>query len=138
MKFDITVQTPRGNYNFSGEAQLTKNAQSRFIEREFYEKNCPKGTIPQGDHHEIELLKPIIKRPATTRLHIHVHPRTKKEYVCWTGSLPTIKAAQSLFRMWCVGTAYALTHDADFAPLYKGDVEAFLTLMEETYLIKII
>ncbi len=101
------------------------------IEKEFYEKWCPTA-IPQGEHHELELLTDFTafyKHP----LHIHKNPITGKQFMCWTGHVPTITLARKVFEMWGVGMVYTMIHGLDFALKFTDSQEAFLVFMKEEY-----
>ena len=114
MKIDVVVTSPKGEYNFSCFVHLTKNEKDRFIDREFYETSLRKVLewnnehpmdkchyeIPQGGHCELELLIPINNGIEVPNVHIHLNPQTGKNFVCWTGSLPTISSAKSMFLDW--------------------------------------
>lgn len=118
----------------------TTSPDARMIEPAFYKRWVPQA-IPQGPHHELELLLEessdlaaiTLRHQSPPKLHIHKHPETGKSYVCWTGSLPTVDLAQELFKMWSVGTAYSLVSGKDFSELFTSNIPNFIDLMGIKY-----
>ena len=76
-------------------------------------------------HFEIELVTEVWKFPNGEHIHYHRTPEGRN-FVCWTRHVPTLKAAEELFRMWCVGTTYTIVHGKDFAALHKDNFDEFI------------
>ena len=128
--FKRIVRTPKRSYTFTVEVHETADRDSRLLPESFYSTGDPP-TIPEGRHHEMEL----IEAPAYGRvnpevaIHVYTLPGTEKHFVCWTMPLATVEAARELFDWWCLGTVYSLEHERDFAHLldeHADDMPEFL------------
>ena len=130
MEIQLTVNTPKGKITFRCIPHLSKCKEDLLIEPEFYVRYSKAG-VPFGDHYELELLETPWLPEGAHSIHIHHNPHTNRNFVCWPSQLPTIKEAEQMFRVWCVGTAYTLIHGMDFVTLFEGDFMKFLNYMEK-------
>ncbi len=127
----IEVVTPVTAYFFEALFHQSDSPESQVIEPEFYLKENDK--LHEGTHYEIQLVdSPVWGRVnEEVPIHIHQNPNTGLYFVCFTGQLPSLNAAEMLFKTWCVGTAYTLEHEKDFAPIagaHPGDYFQFMSL----------
>ncbi|MBI2474611.1 MAG: hypothetical protein HYV68_02830 [Candidatus Taylorbacteria bacterium] len=107
MQLRTTVITPRGVFGFTCRVHRSDSPEKRLIEPAFY-SNAP----PKGVHHELE----IVLVPQGT-IHIHKHPESGRQFICWSGKLKTVGQAEILFKMWCLLEAYSLCTGQDYAKL---------------------
>jgi hypothetical protein len=114
-RFTLNVETPHGTLTFACLCHRTENPSERLIEQDFYETDTHSG-VPQGTHHEMELLPGPWKRPGLPRTHYHANQTNGKEFLCWTGHLPKIELAMVVFERWCLGTTYTNETGKDFVP----------------------
>ena len=136
MNMSTAVDVRGVPYVISCVARESNSPAERLIEPEFYLKGG--GSPPQGKHYELELVTPVWQDVNAKLIHFHRSDRNGKNYVCWTGQLPTIKAAQGLFEVWCAGTAYTMATGNDFIPLFKGSGEEFLRLLETEHGVRVL
>lgn len=136
-KFVKKIDSPLGPMVFVIIAHRTESSENRLIEPDFYRNNCQPGQVPEGVHHELELLEPhlwedsdISVRPREGHIHIHRLPDTSRYFVCWTGSLPTLENVEALLNVWCLGTAYTVSIGEDFTLLYRGSASEFFETMK--------
>ena len=123
----IVVSLPSGRQTeFTIVAHLSTAVDERLIEPAFYTEG-----VPVGGHHELEVLEPPLWNHAHVA-HIHFHRvlATGRNFVCWTGALPTLHAVETVLRIWCVGTAYTMHTGADFGPEYGREPLTFIERMD--------
>jgi len=134
-RFEICVATPEERISFECVCHRTDDPQDRLIDRSFYERFSPDG-VPQGIHHEIELLPGSWERMP---FHFHVNPITNRIFLCWTGHLPCVEDAVTVFERWCLGTAFSIVTGDDFLTFEKkfnGDWETIALELEKEFGIK--
>lgn len=126
-RLTVKVATPQGIRDFTCQALVTLSDQQRLLEPGFYTKECAPGSIPQGTHYEMELLTPIWgEKVDGMTLHYHQNPHTGRYFLCWAGSVPTLSAAKTVFKIWCLGTAFTLHSKEDFEPMVAdGNIRGF-------------
>lgn len=133
--FELCVTTPKEEISFACVCHRTEDPKDRLIDQSFYEQSSPDG-IPQGTHHEIELLPGSWERMP---MHFHVNPITNRIFLCWTGHLPYIQNAVTVFERWCLGTAFSIVTGDDFLTYEKkfnGDWETVAMELEKEFDIK--
>ena len=140
-RLELTIRTPQETFTISCLCHRSEDSSKRHIEAWFYESESPEG-IPQGVHHEMELLSGPWVRPGLTPTRMHIHPNreTGKKFVCWTGSLPSIELATVVFERWAVGTIYTITTGQDFVPMVEqlnNDWDAIYSCLEKDFSIKL-
>lgn len=128
-RFKKRIITPIGVFDFVIIAHRTDSKEGRLIEPAFYEKNCEPGQMPEGVHHELEVVEPRLWEHQDVRTHLHPVPGSDKHFVCWTGSLPTLEVVDTLLNVWCLGTAYTVATGQDFGSLYTGSPAVFFDVM---------
>ncbi len=131
IKISVSTGEPRPDVFIATIHRATSPAELQMDPKEFYEKFC--GSIPQGAHHELELLTDLSTHPYQALIHTHWSARAGKRFVCWTGQLQTETQAISMFRIWCVGTAYTLKHGKDFGEEYVAHQTDFFEHMRQTF-----
>lgn len=133
-KLEIVIIVPGGiQYRFVIMAHRTASVGERLIEPEFYKNHSLKHEIPEGDHHEIEILEPALWKHEHAKK-IHTHPiGTRRHFVCYTSALPTIKDVEAILRVWCVGTVYTMITGLDFGAEYARGQDSFHDRMRDEH-----
>jgi hypothetical protein len=135
-RFEVSIKTPHEDFLIACLCHCSHHPNDRQIEEDFYETQSLAG-VPQGTHHEMELMQEPWNRPGLPKLHIHLNPITRKKFVCWSGHLHTLDAAQLIFERWAVGTIYTMLTGKDFAPVVAPiGWDAFYSKLEELHGIK--
>ncbi len=88
---------------------------------------------PSMPHYEME----IITLPAEAKgRKFHIHLVNDKQYVCWTGHVPSLEKVHMFFKLWCLGTAWTLLIKIDFRELLgrkdiAGNIKKFEKALEQ-------
>ncbi len=111
-KIRVLVTSPKKEYDFEFRIHHSESGEDRRIETIFYRTRGE--SIPVGDHHEVEVVKPDLKGydPAI----VHYHDSKKRfgtTYICWTGHLPKYEQALSLLETWASGAVHAMETGID-------------------------
>ena len=135
MKLICTIACKGAQFAIVCVAHKTQSAKSRMIGPQFYKRWCGPGTIPQGEHHELQLMKSEIVNWDVCAVHRHHNKKTRKFFICWTGPLPTLHEAKIIFQMWCVGNVYCYLYAATDFPsmLNPSDLESSFRAMANHY-----
>lgn len=136
MEFELTILSPKGNMVFECVAHHSRRKEDLLIGLDFYTRFGKNG-VPTGDHYELELVNTPWLPPGKHPIHIHHCTRSGKNFVCWPNQLSTLEKAQTMFRVWCVGTTYTLITGNDFVSLFDGDFKKFINNMEKMCKIRI-
>jgi hypothetical protein len=118
------------SYEFRVNIHRAEYPSLQMIEPAFYTEFA--GKIHPGTQHEMELVKSPVWRRVNPDVPIHIHqnPESKLYFICFSGNIPTIEAALNVLRLWCVGTVYAITHNADFGAAAKELGTEFVDVMQ--------
>lgn len=101
------------------------------IESEFYTEH---GELPQGTHHELEILGPELwNHDHSGLIHFHRSSINGKYFVCYPRQIPSLTAMSEILNLWSVGTAFTMIHGTDFQRIYTGDQGQFFRLMKNEY-----
>jgi len=132
IRFTCEVETPDGVVRFVLDSWRSSSEDDRTIEPEFYVDYCADGQIPQGPHHEVEILEPakIGGHEHEEVIHYHIN-RGGGQFVCWTGSLPSLSAVSTMLRVWCAGTAFTMATGKDFTVEFEGDFDQIVRGLSE-------
>ena len=111
------VKGKEGLYEFKVTAVECLSPKEQTIPNEFYIGNDT--TVPEGVHWELRLTEsPVWGRVNDdVPVHIYKHPVNADSYVCFTGQIETFEQAEAVFCKWCLGTAYTIENQTDFATL---------------------
>lgn len=128
----VTVKVSAENIRFLSYeigAHLSKSSGERFLPADFYTQR-PSGDVPQGDHFEMEIIKPAVGDYHDYGIkHVHRASEGDKFFICYLLDVPTLDAAEAVVRMWCAGSAYTWLTTEDFGPEYDRDPDTFLDRM---------
>jgi hypothetical protein len=131
-KVRCVVFTPTAQHTYVGTLHCNQGPDGLLMERRFYEAA---DGVPQGPHHEIELI--IMPSVWHDNAHLHVHTRadTQKAFVCYTGTLATRAEAIELFTWWCAGTSHSILHGGQFDTLMVDgeDSSIFLERLKKDF-----
>ena len=79
---------------------------------EFYHKFG--GVVPEGAHHEIEILAPGLGLLDLTKHHIlRSRHQANRLFVCYPLPMASVEDAVGIFRTWCLGTVVTLVKGVD-------------------------
>ena len=137
----LCVKTPKGIKYVTGIVHRTDSPETRLLGAGFYEEFCVDTPIPQGIHHEIQVFPCLWAKHPGIKIHTHESPKGGSYYMCWTNSIPDTETAQSVFKVWAVGTLHTLLGGEDLNITFDragNDVEKFLTLMQTNHGIMLI
>ena len=98
--------------------------------------------IPEGLHHEIEIVEP--NRTVLLAKLIHIHQSTKSSglFICYPPHIPTLKRALEVLKIWCLGTVLTWEAGVDLNTLRDsecgGDDELFYRTLSDRYGIRFV
>jgi hypothetical protein len=123
MRIAVVISSMQKEYLFHFFASKSFKLEDQNIEESFYLKWY--GSVHQGVHFEMEIYsQEILKHPLMDKkpspLHVHLSEKNGKQYVCWTGPVPTFQYALEMLKAWCVGTVYTMENGKDYATLFNG------------------
>ncbi len=120
------VELPSGErVEFVIAAHASPSTSERLIELPFYGANPP-----QGEHHELEVLSPNLREHEhRKKVHMHQSLLNQRDFVCWTGHLPTLDEVRAVLPVWCVGTAYSMHTGRTFDSEYVKGSDTFVERM---------
>ncbi|MDO8564540.1 MAG: hypothetical protein Q7R88_00945 [bacterium] len=135
MKITLSVRTLKGTHTFVGRLHVHTDPKQFFLDpTTFYGKW---GAIPEGTHHELEIIEPpsdVLKKYA---LHVHASAKSENPFVCYPLPLPTLEKAIEIFRIWCVGAACTMDCGIDLNTVYSQTCQnretLFFEVMRERY-----
>jgi hypothetical protein len=122
------VKIRRGNklYIFMFRAEKSVRARERLIERSFYKEHNEK-LLKNLTHHEIMIVDlPKDLRNDGNKYHIHTSKLDSIDYVCWTGQMGNLDHAQTVIKLWTLGSVYHHLNSRNFTELpekeeFNGD-----------------
>jgi hypothetical protein len=145
-KIERFVKIPSDNPNnrtimFVGALLLATQPEDLMLDPTFYCRSDLQKTKPEFPHYEIMIIAPdILKHPNHIEINYQHSQKCQKNFVAWGSRLTTREAAEELFTVWCVGTAFTLRYGQNFNRFLSTSLnhEDFKRLMNDQWKIELI
>jgi len=132
----ITVQGREKRYGFSAVIHKHTSPATFLLDPENFYQKWGK-SVPEGLHHEIEIIRPSPEALRVKVIHVHESPKCTGLLICYPLHIPTIAKATSVFRTWALGTVLTWETDIDLNTLRdgecKGDDSLFESILKERH-----
>ena len=124
---------------FSCVIHTARTQSEMLIDRAFYTNAV--NEVPQCEHSELEVIEDtnsfILNSLPPEIVHITTSKLNGRKFVCYPGRIPNIVEVVRVYLIWCIGTAYTISHHDDFQNVADTkDINAFLSVMKHLYGIK--
>lgn len=140
MKISIVTTSKQGERTFTAKIHKATSPKDFQLDAEtFYQQSG--GVIPEGVHHELEIIWPDRSFFNAHKLHIH-RCGNGQLFVCYPRQIPTPQGAKDIFEIWCVGTMCTIVEKVDLNTLFSQECEddpnKFFAVASERHGIRII
>ena len=131
MRAFITVRLKEKEYPFVFIIHQTKDGNERLIDDTFYQTQTLQQKVPEGIHHEMEIISPLdlVQDKHAEKLDLHVSTKNQRLFVKWCGPLRLKKLVEVIAATWCQATVYTMDTGMSLKSLcdkhfYEGENEA--------------
>jgi len=130
-KFQIKINGPKKIVEFTCLVHHSANqSQLRLDPKEFYARWSAAKKAPACPDYELELTG-LEKWSPAEKEKVHLHEsKDGKWFVCYTKRIPTLKAAENVFKMWAAGAIYTMWTGEDFGHPFNRFNENFADFLK--------
>ncbi len=136
----INVVSGRERHCFTAIVHTSNSTAQLHLDPEDFYKRF--GEVPQGMHHELELVEPNATLLSQQRLHIHPSRNGERPFICYPKQVPTIQSALEIFGVWCLGTVLVIVKHIDLNTVLTNDcgndLSRFPGVVQERYGIRLV
>lgn len=138
MQTTITIRGNAKDYSFTALIHEVASPEGLRLGPDFYRTF---GKIPEGLHHEVELVDPGLDFCKQYGLHMH-RDTEGKPFMCFPYSLPTPEKTLFIYKVWCVGAVLrvetGIQMNTEITEKCRGDLGEFLLRANEVHGISVL